>query len=74
MTPSTTSVGSVRGLANWPAMRPTLTTGSIAPYVRTADICSMTFSRSRIAGAETSLKDSTQSPACSRNARPSQRR
>ena len=53
-------------------MRPTRTTGSIAPYASTADICRSTFSRSRIAGAETSRNDSTQSPAWSRNARPSQ--
>ena len=56
---------------NWPAIRPTLTTGSVAPYVRTADICRSTFSRSRIAIAETLRNDSAQSPAWSRNARPS---
>ena len=50
-TPFTTSVGDVRGFANWPAMRPTLTTGSVAAYVSTADICSSTLSRSRIAGS-----------------------
>ena len=33
---------------NWPAIRPTLTTGSVAPYVSTADICSMIFSFSRM--------------------------
>ncbi len=71
-TPSTTSVGALRGFANCPAIRPTRTTGSVAAYVRTADICSSTLSRSRIAGAETSSNDSTQSPAWSRNARPSQ--
>ena len=51
-TPSTTSVGDVRGFANCPAILPTLTTGSVAAYVRTADICSSTFRRSRIAGAD----------------------
>ena len=40
--------------------------------MRTADIWSSTFSFSRMAGAETSRKDSTQSPAWRRNARPSQ--
>ena len=38
-------------------------TGSVAPYVRTADICSMIFSFSRIRIVESSLNDSTQSPA-----------
>jgi hypothetical protein len=52
-------------------MRPTFTTGSVAPYVSTADIWSMTLSFSRIEGAETSRNDSTQSPAWSRKARPS---
>ena len=70
-TPSTTSVDAVRGFANWPAIRPTFTTGSVAPYVSTADICRSTFSFSRIATAETSRNDSAQSPAWSRNARPS---
>ena len=68
---STRSVGEVRGFTNWPAMRPTLTTGSVAPYVSTAAICSMIFSFSRIVIAENSWNDSTQSPACRRNARPS---
>ena len=30
-TPPITSVGAERGLANWPAMRPTLITGTLAP-------------------------------------------
>jgi len=30
-TPSTISVGEVRALANWPAMRPTFTTGVVEP-------------------------------------------
>ncbi len=54
---------------NWPAIRPTFTTGSVAPYVSTADICSMIFSFSRMRIVESSLNDSTQSPAWSRNAR-----
>ena len=62
---------SERGFVNWPAIRPTFTTGSVAPYVSTADICSMIFSFSRMRIVESSLNDSTQSPACSRKARPS---
>ena len=69
--PSTVSVAEERGLTNWPAIRPTLTTGSIDPKVSTAAICSMIFSFSRMLMAEKSLKDSAQSPAWSRNARPS---
>ncbi len=67
----TRSVASERGFVNWPAIRPTLTTGSVAPYVSTADICSMIFSFSRMRMVEISLNDSTQSPAWSRKARPS---
>ena len=67
----TRSVGEERGLTNCPAIRPTLTTGSVAPYVSTAAICSMILSFSRIVIAENSWNDSTQSPAWSRNARPS---
>ena len=69
-TPSTSSVGLERGLTNCPAMRPTLTTGSIEPYVSTAAICRMIFSRSRMLTAEKSANDSAQSPACSRKPRP----
>ena len=57
-------------MANWPAMRPTLTTGSIEPYVSTAAICRMIFSFSRMLTAEKSSNDSAQSPACSRKPRP----
>src|SRR5437667_679032 len=35
-TPPTSSVGDERGFTNWPAIRPTLTTGSSAPKVSTA--------------------------------------
>ena len=45
-------------------MRPILTTGKVAPYVSTADIWSMIFSFSRMRIADSSLNDSTQSPAC----------
>jgi len=57
------SVGDVRGFAYWPAIRPTLTTGSVAPYVSTAAICRRIFSFSRMWIAEMSLNDSAQSPA-----------
>jgi hypothetical protein len=66
----TRSVGDVRGFTNWPAIRPTFTTGSVAPNVSTAAIWSMIFSFSRIAIAEKTSKDSTQSPAWRRKARP----
>ena len=61
--PLTTSNSSERGFVNWPAIRPTFTTGNVAPYVSTADICSMIFNFSRIRIVESSLNDSTQSPA-----------
>src|SRR4051812_11512131 len=72
--PSTRSVGLERGLPNCPAMRPTLTTGSEPAHVSTADIWSRIFSFSRIVGADQSRNDSAQSPAWSRNARPSDTR
>ena len=62
-TPAIVSVGEERGLANWPAMRPSLTTGSIEPYVSTAAIWRMIFSFSRMLTAEKSWNDSAQSPA-----------
>src|SRR6476620_11037522 len=68
--PSTSSVGDDRGFTNWPAIRPSLTTGSIEPYVSTAAICRITFSFSRMLAAEKSWNDSAQSPACNRKARP----
>ena len=59
-----------RGLANWPAMRPTFTTGTPSEYVSTTAICRMTRSFSRMLSAENSSNDSAQSPAWSRNALP----
>ncbi len=59
-----------RGLANWPAMRPTFTTGTPAAYVSATAICRMILSLSRIESAVKSAKDSAQSPACRRNASP----
>ena len=49
--PPTVSVGSERGFTNWPAIRPSFTTGRLAAYVSTADICRMIFSFSRRFGA-----------------------
>ena len=69
-TPSTTSVGLERGLANCPAARASLTTGSAAPYVSTVAICSMILRLSRMRGAVRSRKLSAQSPECSRKPRP----
>jgi hypothetical protein len=68
--PPTSSLGEVRAFAYWPAIRPTFVTGSVAPYVSTAAICKRIFSFSRMCTAETSWKDSAQSPACRRKARP----
>ena len=51
LSPSTISSGAERGLANWPAMRPTLTTGVPVPYVSTTAICRMTLSLSRMLSA-----------------------
>ena len=62
--------GLERGLANWPAMRPTFTTGTPSEYVSTTAIWRMTRSFSRMLSAENSSKDSAQSPAWSRNALP----
>ncbi len=45
-------------------------TGTPEPYVSTTAICRMTRSLSRMASAQKSWKDSAQSPACSRKARP----
>jgi hypothetical protein len=64
------SVLALLGLANWPAMRPTLTTGTPDPYVSTTAIWRMTRSLSRMLSALKSWKDSAQSPAWSRNALP----
>ena len=70
MTPSTVSVGSERGLANWPAMRPTFTTGLPPAKVKTTAICRIRRKVSRILSARNSLKLSAQSPPCSRKALP----
>ena len=59
-------------MANWPAMRPSLTTGMPAPKVSTTAICSSTRRVSRILSAWKSAKASAQSPPCRRKARPAQ--
>ncbi len=64
------SVGLERGLANWPAMRPTFTTGTPIEYVSTTAIWRMTRSFSRMLLAENSSKLSAQSPAWRRKALP----
>mmetsp|Transcript_6177 Transcript_6177/g.18258 ORF Transcript_6177/g.18258 Transcript_6177/m.18258 type:complete len:210 (-) Transcript_6177:32-661(-) len=56
------SVPLLRGFANWPAMRPILTTGWPPPYVHTRLICSSTRKVSRTWSTENSSKDSAQSP------------
>ena len=71
MTPSCVSLSSERGLANWPAMRPTFTTGRPPPKVSTTAICSSTRKVSRILSGWNSAKLSAQSPPCSRKALPS---
>ena len=63
--PSRVSVPDERGLANWPAIRPTFTTGKPAEYCSTTAIWRMTFSLSLMASALLKSNDSAQSPACS---------
>ncbi len=70
-TSPTRSVLAERGLANWPAIRPTLTTGTPAAYVSATAICKMIFSLSRMESALNSANDSAQSPACNKKALPS---
>src|SRR4051795_5055911 len=60
----------LRGLAYCPATRPTLTTGTLAPYVRTTAICSRVRVVACRCGSVLRSKVSAQSPPCSRNALP----
>src|SRR5690606_11502740 len=60
-----------RGLAYWPAKRPTRTTGSFSPCTSTRLICSSTLSRLEMTSELHSAKVSAQSPPCSRNRLPS---
>src|SRR5215475_10966443 len=64
------SVAELRGLANWPPMRPILTTGNAAAKVSTTAICRNTRKKSRMLSAPCSAKLSAQSPPCSRKACP----
>ncbi len=65
-----TSVSAERGLANWPAMRPSFTTGSFDAQVSTTAIWRMTRKVSRMLFALCSAKLSAQSPPWSRKPRP----
>ena len=71
LTPPTVSVALERGLANWPAIRPTLTTGTPERvgegHGHLQDDLELV---SDLVGAAPSWKDSAQSPAWSRKARP----
>ena len=60
----------VRGFANWPAMRPILTTGNAAANVITTAICRITRKKSRMLLAPCSAKLSAQSPPWRRKASP----
>src|SRR3954454_7026588 len=60
----------LRGLAYCTATRPTLTTGTLAPYVRTTAICSSVRVVACRCGSVFRSKVSAQSPPCSRNAFP----
>mmetsp|Transcript_13202 Transcript_13202/g.52910 ORF Transcript_13202/g.52910 Transcript_13202/m.52910 type:complete len:234 (-) Transcript_13202:87-788(-) len=71
VTPSRVSVVELRGLANWPAMRPILTMGCPPPYVIVSAICSSTRNVSRTLLTENSSKLSAQSPPISTNPSPS---
>ncbi len=59
-------------MANWPAIRPTLTTGCCAPNVSTTAIWRKARKKSRILSAPCSRKLSAQSPPCSRKPFPPQ--
>jgi hypothetical protein len=69
-TSPTRSVGWDLGFANWPAIRPTFTSGNPDPKIITTDICRKIFSFSRIDTALKSRNDSAHSPAWSRKAWP----
>ena len=64
------STSLLRGLAYWPARRPTFTTGTEAPYVSTTAICSRVRTLPRMPSAVFARNVSAQSPPCSRNASP----
>ena len=58
------------GFANWPAIRPILTTGFLPPKVKTTAIFNNTLKVSLIKSAENSSKLSAQSPPCNKKAFP----
>ena len=62
VTPSRVSLSLLRGLANWPAIRPTLTTGKDEKYCNTAAICKIVLIRLRMESAVAPAKVSAQSP------------
>src|SRR3954447_4282360 len=70
VTPSRVSRSEERGLAYWPARRPSLTTGTDAAYVRTTAICRSTRSLLRTLSAVAPSSVSAQSPPWSRKASP----
>ena len=70
MVPSRVSVGADRGLEYWPAMRPILTTGTDAPYVRMTAIWRMVRILALMWEAVASSKDSAQSPPMRTKASP----
>src|SRR3546814_13987870 len=71
VTPSRVSLSAERGLAYWPAKRPTRTTGRRMPCTSTRLICSSTLSRLEMTSELQSLQFSAQSPPCSRQRLPS---
>ena len=59
------------GLANCPAILPTLITGKLEKYCKTAAICKIVLIRLRIESAVAAANVSAQSPPCNQNALPS---
>ena len=70
MTPFRVSMSAERGLAYWPAMRPTRITGRRVPWTSTRLICIRIFSFDEIASGLQSSNDSAQSPPWSRKVSP----
>ena len=64
-------MGLLLGLANCPAILPTLTIGRFVPEVSMIAICKITRNVSRILSAWNSEKLSAQSPPCSKKPLPS---
>ena len=70
VTPSRVSVPALRGLANWPASRPILTTGTCAAYVSTTAMDNRVRSLPWMFAAVTPSRVSAQSPPWRTNASP----